>query len=139
RPVKTRPDPINLAQATMQTGDTSTTIGCLDVYNSSLLTITNGNVVKVRLIEGFSGEEGGVDMFGTTEFDGQSKYGEIPLQPDGSFAADVPGNVPLHIQLVDKFGLAAAVTGSHGTAAGTPVANEDIWFSGRSGEARFCG
>ena len=139
RPVKTRPDPINLAQATMQTGDASTTIGCLDVYNSSLLTIPNGNVVKVRLIEGFSGEEGGVDMFGTTDFDGQSKYGEIPLQHDGSFEAAVPANVPLHIQLVDKFGMAAPVSASHGTATDTPVANEDIWFSGRSGESRSCG
>ena len=57
--------------------------------------LTPGSVVKVRLLEGFSGEEGGVDMFGTTEFDGQSKYGEIPVQADNSFAAVVPGNVPV--------------------------------------------
>ena len=48
----------------------------------------------MRLIEGFSAEEGGVDMFGTTDFDGQSRYGEIPLQADDSFAAIVPANVP---------------------------------------------
>ncbi|HEY6477608.1 MAG TPA: hypothetical protein VI456_13590 [Polyangia bacterium] len=138
RPVRVRAEPANLASP-ISTTDTSTTVGALNVYNSSLLTIPDKSVVKVRLIEGFSGEEGGVDMFGTTEFDGQSKYGEIPLQSDGSFAADVPANVPLHLQLVDKFGLAVAVTGSHGTAAGTPVANEDIWFSGRAGESRFCG
>ncbi len=47
--------------------------------------------------------------------------------------------MPLHIQLIDKFGMAATVNGSHGTASWTPVANEDIWFSGRPGEARFCG
>ena len=138
RPVKKRPEPANLASQFSKT-DSSTTVGCLNVYNSSLMTIPQGSVVKVRLIEGFSGEEGGVDMFGTTEFDGQSRYGEIPLQSDASFAADVPANVPLHIQLIDKFGMAAPVSGSHGTAAGTPVANEDIWFSGRSGESRFCG
>jgi Hydrazine synthase alpha subunit middle domain len=138
RPVKVRAEPANLASPISAT-DSSTTVGALNVYTSSLLTIPSGSVVKVRLIEGFSGEEGGVDMFGTTEFDGQSKYGEIPLQADGSFAADVPANVPLHIQLVDKFGLAVGVTGSHGTAGGTPVANEDIWFSGRAGESRFCG
>jgi hypothetical protein len=138
RPVKTRPEPANLASP-ISTTDSSTTVGCLNVYNSSLLTIPTGNVVKVRLIEGFSGEEGGVDMFGSTDFDGQSRYGEIPIQADASFAADVPANVPLHIQLVDKFGMATAVSGSHGTAASTPVANEDIWFSGRSGESRFCG
>jgi hypothetical protein len=138
RPVKVRAEPTNLASP-ISTTDTSTTIGALNVYNSSLMTIPQGSVAKVRLIEGFSGEEGGVDMFGTTEFDGQSKYGEIPLQSDGSFMADVPANVPLHIQLVDKFGMAVGVSGSHGTAAGTPVANEDIWFSGRSGESRTCG
>ena len=138
RPVRARPEPANLASP-ISTTDSSTTVGCLNVYQSSLMTIPQGNVVKVRLIEGFSGEEGGVDMFGTTEFDGQSRYGEIPLQSDASFAADVPANVPLHIQLVDKFGMATQVSGSHGTAAGTPVANEDIWFSGRSGESRFCG
>ncbi|HVV51423.1 MAG TPA: hypothetical protein VHO06_17265, partial [Polyangia bacterium] len=140
RPVKTRPEPQNLASP-ISTTDTSTTVGCLDVYNSSLFTVPQGNVVKVRLIEGFSGEEGGVDMFGTTDFDGQSRYGEIPIQGDHSFAADVPANVPLHIQLVDKFGMATQVSGNapNGTAGGTPVANEDIWFSGRSGESRFCG
>ena len=138
RPVRARPEPPNLASP-ISTTDSSTTVGCLNVYNSSLMTIPQGSVVKVRLIEGFSGEEGGVDMFGTTEFDGQSRYGEIPLQSDASFAADVPANVPLHIQLVDKFGMAAPVSGSHGTAGGTPVANEDIWFSGRAGESRFCG
>ena len=57
--------------------------------------LTPGSVVKVRLLEGFSGEEGGVDMFGTTEFDGQSRYGEVPVQADGSFAAEVPANVPV--------------------------------------------
>ncbi|HLK94058.1 MAG TPA: hypothetical protein VKZ18_29465 [Polyangia bacterium] len=140
RPVKMRPEPANLASPTpLSTTGATTTVGCLNVYNSSLMTIPQGNVVKVRLVEGFSGEEGGVDMFGTTEFDGQSKYGEIPLQSDGSFAADVPANVPLHIQLVDKFGLATAVTGGHGAASSLDVANEDIWFSGRSGESRFCG
>jgi hypothetical protein len=138
RPVKMHLEPTNLASQISMT-DTSTTVGCLNVYNSSLMTVPTGSVVKVRLIEGFSGEEGGVSMFGTTEFDGQSRYGEIPIQADASFAADVPANVPLHIQLIDKFGMAAPVSGSHGTAAGTPVANEDIWFSGRSGESRFCG
>ena len=138
RPVKVRAEPAVLASG-ITTSSASTTVGCLDVYTSSLLTIPAGNVVKVRLVEGFSGEEGGVDMFGSTDFDGQSKYGEIPIQPDNSFAANVPANVPLHIQLVDKFGMATTVTSSKGTAGDTPVANEDIWFSGRAGESRFCG
>jgi len=106
-----------------------TTIGALNVYDSSLgdikANLTPGSVVKARLLEGFSGEEGGVDMFGTTEFDGQAKYGEVPVNADGSFAAVVPGNVPFHIQLIDKFGMS--------------LANESIWISGRAGEQRFCG
>jgi hypothetical protein len=138
RPVKPRPEPPNLASP-VTTSSASTTIGCLDVTNSSLFGIPAGSVVKVRLTEGFSSEEGGVDMFGTTDFDGQSRYGEIPIQPDRSFAAQVPANVPFHIQLIDKFAMAAPVTGAHGTASSTPVANEDIWISGRPGEARFCG
>jgi hypothetical protein len=136
RPIKARPEPTNLATPI---SGTSTTVGALNVYNSSLFTVPAGSVVKVRLMEGFSGEEGGVDMFGTTEFDGQSRYGEVPLQPDNSFAAIVPANVPFHMQLIDKFALAVPVSGSHGTATGTPVANEDIWISGRAGEQRFCG
>ena len=122
RPVKARPEP---TPTTSPISGTDTTIGALNVYNSSVLNIPAGSVAKVRLLEGFSGEEGGIDMFGTTEFDGQSRYGEIPLNPDNSFAAVVPGNVPFHIQLVDKFAMS--------------VANESIWISGRGGEQRFCG
>jgi hypothetical protein len=134
RPVKQRQEP---TPTTSPISGTDTTIGALNVYDSSVLDIPQGSIVKVRLIEGFSGEEGGVDMFGTTEFDGQALYGEIPLQKDNSFAATVPGNVPFHIQLLDKFAMAAA----SGQKAGgeTDVANESIWISGRPGEQRFCG
>jgi hypothetical protein len=123
RPVKARPEPQVTASA-LAPGSTSTTIGAINVYDSSVLTIPPGSVQKVRLIEGFSGEEG-YDMFGTTEFDGQSLYAEIPLLGDNSFSASVPGNVPFHIQLIDKFAMA--------------VANEPIWISGRAGEQRVCG
>jgi hypothetical protein len=122
RPVRVRTEP-PVVESPVMTG-TSTTIGSLNVYNSSVLTIPAGSVIKVRIMEGFSGEEG-PRTFGTTEFDGQSRYGEIPLQPDNSFAAQVPGNVPFHIQLVDKYAMS--------------VANESIWVSGRAGEQRFCG
>jgi len=136
RPIRARPEPTNLATPI---SGISTTVGSLNVYNSSLFTVSPGTVVKVRLLEGFSSEEGGVDMFGSTDFDGQSLYGEVPLQADASFAAVVPANVPFHMQLIDKFAMAVPVAGSHGTAGGTPVANEDIWISGRAGEQRFCG
>jgi hypothetical protein len=130
RPLRVRPEPARTAVTPVSPISTAdTTIGALNVYDSSLGDIrsrlTPGSVVKARLLEGFSGEEGGVDMFGTTEFDGQAKYGEVPVQADGSFAAVVPGNVPFHIQLIDKFGMS--------------LANESIWISGRAGEQRFCG
>jgi hypothetical protein len=123
RPVKPRAEP-QVTASPLATGSTSTTIGAINVYDSSVLNIPAGSVQKVRLIEGFSGEEG-FDMFGTTEFDGQSLYAEIPLQKDNSFAASVPGNVPFHIQLIDKYAMS--------------VANESIWISGRAGEQRVCG
>jgi len=130
RPLRARPEPSKTPVTPVSTLSTAdTTIGALNVYDSSLNDIksnlTPGSVAKIRLLEGFSGEEGGVDMFGTTEFDGQSKYGEIPVQADNSFAAVVPGNVPFHIQLIDKFAMS--------------LANESIWISGRAGEQRFCG
>jgi hypothetical protein len=138
RPIKIRTEPTNLATPI---SGTSTTVGALNVYNSSLFTVPAGSVQKVRLIEGFSSEEGGVDMFGSTDFDGQSRYGEVPLQADNSFAAVVPANVPFHIQLIDKFGMSTPVSNAtpNGTASSATVANEDIWISGRAGEQRFCG
>lgn len=123
RPVKARTEP---PVTSSPVSGTSTVIGAINVYDSSVLaaSLPAGSVQKVRIIEGFSGEEG-VGTFGTTEFDGQSLYGELPIQPDNSFAAKVPGNVPFHIQLIDKFAMS--------------IANESIWISGRAGETRFCG
>jgi hypothetical protein len=123
RPIKARPEP---APTSTPISGTSTTVGALNVYDSSVATIPAGTVVKVRLIEGFSGEEG-IRSFGSTEFDGQSLYGEVPIVADNSFsfAAKVPGNVPFHMQVIDKFA--------------TSIVNESIWISGRAGEQRFCG
>lgn len=121
RPVQTRTEP---PPTSSPVSGTSTTIGAINVYDSSLAKIAPGSVVKVRLIEGFSGEEG-IRTFGTTEFDGQSRYGEVPISADSSFSAKVPGNVPFHMQLIDKFAMS--------------IVNESIWISGRAGEVRFCG
>jgi hypothetical protein len=123
RPVKARPEPL-ASVSPVELSGLSTTVSSLDVYSSTAATIPSGSVVKVRLIEGFSAEEG-PRTFGSTEFDGQSLYGEIPLRPDNSFAAAVPGNVPFHMQLIDKFGMS--------------IVNESIWISGRAGEQRTCG
>jgi hypothetical protein len=121
RPIKARPEP---APTSSPISGTSTTLAALNVYDSSLSTIPAGTISKVRLIEGFSGEEG-IRTFGSTEFDGQSLYGELPINADNSFAAKVPGNVPFHMQVIDKFAMS--------------IVNESIWISGRAGEQRVCG
>ena len=124
RPVKSRPEP-PIASSPIMTGEASFTVGALNVFDSSIFNLSHGSAIKVRLMEGFSTEEGFPDMFGLSEFDGHSRLGEVPIYGDGSFAAKVPANVPIHLQLVDRFGLS--------------MANEAIWFSGRAGEERFCG
>jgi hypothetical protein len=124
RPIKQRAEPPITASAVK--GDAFVLSG-ISAYDTSLggqVTIPAGSAVKVRLLEGFSAEEG-ISMFGTTEFDGQSLYGEVPVEDDGSFAARVPANVPLHMQVIDKFAVA--------------LADEPVWISGRAGEERTCG
>lgn len=123
RPIKPRPEPI--AVQSPVSGNDSFVLGALNVYDSSIFKVEPGSAIKVRLLEGFSSEEGFPDMFGTTDFDGQSRYGEVPIYADGSFAAKVPANVPVHMQLIDKFAMS--------------LASEPIWVSGRPGEQRFCG
>jgi hypothetical protein len=122
RPVKARPEPIATSSAI---DGASFVVGALNVYESSIFKVPAGAAVKVRLMEGFSAEEGFPDMFGLTEFDGHSRYGEVPVNSDGSFAAKVPANVPVHMQLIDKFAMS--------------LASEPVWVSGRPGEQRICG
>ena len=125
RPLKARAEPPTTQSPI---AGTSFVLGAIDVTKSSLPDVMAGvagaTPVKVRLIEGFSGEEG-IRTFGSTEFDGASLYGEVPLQMDNSFKVQLPANTPVHMQLIDKFALS--------------LANEDIWVSGRGGEERTCG
>lgn len=100
-------------------------IGSMNVYESSLKTFVPGSVYGVRIMEGFSSEEGFPRMFGTTMFEGQANLGVARVAADGSWLATVPANVPLHLQAVDVFGMS--------------LENEPIWFSARAGEARVCG
>ncbi len=134
-PVTARTEPPVLSSSFSAMGTTdSTLISAIDVYDSTMFVIPSGAVKKVRITEGFSSEEGFADMFGLTEFDGQARLGEIDVQGDGSFKALVPANVPVRLQLIDKYGLAIAAPG-----AGGPVATEPLWIQGRAGEARVCG
>src|SRR5215471_12942495 len=110
RPVAARPEPPPAESPVM--GSTFT-VGVLDVRNSTIFPdLANQqigvDIFNVRLMEGFSTEEGFPDMFGTTEFDGHSRYGEVPIYSDGSFLAQVPANVPVHMQVIDRFAMSVA-------------------------------
>jgi hypothetical protein len=100
-------------------------VGSMNVYQSTLHSFTTGEIYGVRLMEGFSSEEGFSRMFGTTMFEGHANLGVARVASDGSWLAKVPANVPLHLQAVDTFGMS--------------IFNEPVWFSARSGESRVCG
>lgn len=100
-------------------------IGSMNVYESSLTTFQPGSIYGVRIMEGFSSEEGFPEDFGTTRFEGQANLGVARVAADGSWLATVPANVPLHLQAIDVFGMS--------------LENEPVWFSVRPGESRVCG
>lgn len=125
-PLRTRPAPPVVESAQDPRLNGQTLIGSLDVYSSSLHTFAPNSIYGVRVMEGFSSEEGFPEDFGTTEQEGHANLGVAPLAPDGkSWSALVPANVPIHVQAVDKFGMS--------------LFNEPVWFSGRAGESRICG
>jgi hypothetical protein len=117
--------PVIPAVGRHQFDQNATLIGSMDVYRSSVATMAPGSVYGVRVIEGFSTEEGIPRDFGLTEHEGAAVLGVAPVEADGSWAALIPANVPVHVQAIDKFGMA--------------LVNEPVWFSGGPGEQRFCG
>jgi len=118
--------------------------GSIDVKQSSLYT-RHGNTVggaqfadgttldeglkaavKVRIIEGFSSEAAtGATMFGLTMSEGAALIGEAKVEADGSWLANVPPYIPMHLQAVDEYELA--------------IRNETTWIQGMPGEDRVCG
>jgi hypothetical protein len=105
--------------------DASFLIGSLNVYNSTLANFEAGSVYGVRVMEGFSSEEGFGRAFGNTMFEGHAQLGISEVRSDKSWLALVPPNVPIHLQPIDKFGMS--------------LKNEPVWFSGRPGESEVCG
>ncbi|MET0593288.1 MAG: hypothetical protein ABW133_11350, partial [Polyangiaceae bacterium] len=78
--------------------------------------------VRVRVIEGFSSEAApGVTMFGLTMDEGAAVLGEASVYGDGSWLANIPPYIPVHLQPVDKFGLS--------------IRNQRLWVQGMPGEA----
>jgi hypothetical protein len=121
-----RTTPTSPAGSVAETPDGTALVGALNVLESS---IADGSqpVYRVRVIEGFSTEEGVPMDFGLTEADGAILLGEAPVfwDTDHSFAAFVPEDRPIHLQTLDAYGMR--------------VTNEDRWFSAAPGEQRFCG
>jgi hypothetical protein len=96
---------------------TPAVIGSVDVTQTSLEeTIVGGQfgsdgialrdalqqTTRVRVIEGFSGEIGGVNMFGLTMHEGAAILGEVPVYSDGSWEAEVAPFIPYHLQPIDR-------------------------------------
>ncbi len=105
--------------------DKAVLIGSMDVSVSTIFTLNKADIYGVRVMEGFSSEEGFPEMFGSSRFEGHAQLAVAPMRTDGSWAALVPSNIPIHLQAIDKFGMA--------------LATEPVWFSGKAGESRFCG
>jgi hypothetical protein len=127
---------------------TIATIGSLDVKNTDLadndvttvqyypnlgtdstsikLPAALPGAVRVRVVEGFSSESvPGVTMFGLTMDEGAAVLGEAPVYGDGSWLANVPPQLPIHLQPLDKFGMA--------------IRNQRLWMQAMPGESRVCG
>lgn len=115
-------------------------IGSVDVKQTSLNETVRGGqfgdngvplsealkaATKVRIIEGFSSEAAkNVTMFGLTMDEGAAILGEADVNPDGSWLADIPPFVPVHLQPIDKYGMS--------------IRNQRLWIQGMPGEDRRC-
>lgn len=114
-------------------------IGSVDVTKTSLKENVRGGIygegaplevalkdaVKVRIIEGFSSEAAkGVTMFGLTMDEGAAILGEAKVYQDGSWLAEIPPYIPVHLQPIDKFGMS--------------LRNQRLWIQGMPGEDRRC-
>ncbi len=124
-PLRTRTAPPIISSAQNPNLEGQTLIGSLNVYDSSLHQFKDGEIYGVRVMEGFSSEENIPRMFGTGMQEGHANLGVAKVQPDKSWSAKIPANIPVHLQPVDVYGMS--------------LLNEPVWFSGRPGESRMCG
>lgn len=140
-PVAVRDEPPALAAVNVGDLDLNTpaTIGSLDVTQTSLGDMVRGaqfaeatelgdalkQAQRVRVIEGFSSEIGSVGQFGLTMHEGGAILGEAQVHADGSWRADIPPYLPVHLQPLDRFDLA--------------IRNQMLWIQAMPGEANVCG
>jgi hypothetical protein len=81
---------------------------------------------RVRIIEGFSTEASpNHTMFGLTMAEGAAILGEAKVEQDGSWLADLPPYIPMHLQPIDEFDLS--------------IRSQTTWIQGMPGEDRVCG
>jgi hypothetical protein len=143
KPVVLRPEPKFIAPRQDAVDSTlPTTFGSIDITLTSLASKHDETVsgaqfagtpmdqalaaaVKVRIIEGFSSEAANQTMFGLTMAEGAALLGEATVRSDGSWLADIPPYVPVHLQPIDEFDLA--------------IRNQTTWIQGMPGEGRVCG
>jgi hypothetical protein len=116
--------PVIPASATNDVDENAVLIGSTNVYQTSLDPFEPGSIYGVRVLEGFSSEEGLPREFGLTEHEGSARLGIAKVQSDGSWAALIPANVPVHVQAFDEFGMS--------------LRSEPVWISGRKGESLLC-
>jgi hypothetical protein len=94
-------------------------------FNNTPLSQALAEAQRVRVIEGFSSEIGSVGQFGLTMHEGAAILGEAPVYADGSWLAEIPPYLPVHLQPIDKFDLA--------------IRNQLLWIQAMPGESRICG
>lgn len=136
---RTEPPVIGDIVSKNQDPGTAVRIGSIDIRQTSLTDTVKGgkygdgaplgvalqDAVKVRIIEGFSSEGAkGVTMFGLTMDDGAAILGEADVYPDGSWLAEIPPFIPVHLQPIDKWGMS--------------IRNQRLWIQGMPGEDRRC-
>jgi len=145
KPITVRPEAL-LIPSRQDVSDASipTTFGSINVRETSLAA-RHGDAVsgaqftsstptdialqqadRVRIIEGFS-TEGAPNhtMFGLTMAEGAAILGEAKVEADGSWLADLPPYVPVHLQPIDQFDLS--------------IRSQTTWIQGMPGENRVCG
>ncbi len=140
-PVAVRAEPPVIGDIVSKNVDPGTPvrIGSVDVTKTSLKESVKGgkygdgaaldvalkDAVKVRIIEGFSSEAAkNVTMFGLTMDEGAAILGEAKVYADGSWLAEIPPFIPVHLQPIDKFGMS--------------IRNQRLWIQGMPGEDRRC-
>jgi hypothetical protein len=143
--ITARPEP-RIIPSSQVTADSSkpTTFGSINIRETSLALRHNDSVSgaqftsstptdvalaqanRVRIIEGFS-TEGSPNhtMFGLTMAEGAAILGEAKVEADGSWLANIPPYVPVHLQPIDEFDLS--------------IRSQTTWIQGMPGESRVCG